>query len=367
MTTNRYRKPGMAGPHGARGVSLIELMIAMLLGLVVVAAAGGLFLTNKRVYASTETLNRIQENTRSSFEIMSRDVREAGGRVCGSSSQLVNMLRSSNSAWWASFREGVHGYDGTTSAPGTATGTAAAQRVSGTDAIDLHMANEGGHAIVQHDTPSATLDLDSTSGLANNDIVMACNTSYSVIFQVTNLNGTGVVHNGGAGAPGNCGQELQFENPDLSKCSGASAVHGYCMMGNTSAQCVKSSTEPAVLVKAGTVRWYIGYNGRNGGTSLYRANVTNRTTGATPDIVDPVEIAEGISDMQLEYRSLGAATFESASSVTDWSLVNAVRINLTAQGAEGALRGSYIEGTDGDALSREVTHVVAIRNREGVL
>jgi len=347
-----------------QGVSLIELMIAMLLGLVVVAAAGGLFLTNKRVYASTETLNRIQENTRSSFEIMSRDVREAGGRVCGNSSQLVNMLKSKDSAWWASFGQGLRGYDNGEAAPGTATGSGAAQRANGTDAIDLHLANDGGHAVVEHKTPSATLDLDSTDGLAAGDIAMVCNTSYSLIFQISGLNANGVLHNGGGSAPGNCGQEFQFENP--ANCAGASNPYGYCMMGNTSAQCVKASTEPAVLVKVGTIRWYIGNNGR-GGRSLYRASVTNRTMGATPDLVDPVEIAEGISDMQLEYRSLGGAGFVAASAVADWSTVNAVRIRLTAEGVEGALGGNYIEGTDGNALSRDVTHVVAVRNREGVL
>src|SRR5690606_16585162 len=79
-----FQRPGAARRQG--GATLIELMIALLLGLVVVAAASGLFLTNKRVYASTETLNRIQENGRVSFELMSRDIREAGGNPCGANS-----------------------------------------------------------------------------------------------------------------------------------------------------------------------------------------------------------------------------------------------------------------------------------------
>src|SRR5690606_36044467 len=98
MTANKCCNGWKARPQSMRGVSLIELMIAMLLGVVVVAAAGGLFLTNKRVYASTETLHRIQESTRSSFEIMSRDIREAGGRACGTSSTLVNMLNSNGNS-----------------------------------------------------------------------------------------------------------------------------------------------------------------------------------------------------------------------------------------------------------------------------
>lgn len=349
-----------------RGVSLIELMIAMLLGLVVVAAAGGLFLTNKRVYASTETLNRIQENTRVSFEIMSRDIREAGGRPCGGTSQLVNLLNSKDSAWWTGFEDGLHGYDAGQAAPGTATGTGLAQRAPDTDAIDLHMSNDGDYSVQKHDTPSATLDLNKVSGLAKGDIALVCNTAYSLIFQITDFAGNKVLHGGGNGNPGNCGQEFQYEEPGAGSCSGASNPFGYCMMGATSAQCVKSSEDPAALVKLGTVRWYIGNNAR-GSQSLYRARVINKTLTAVPDIIDPVEIAEGVSQMQLEYRSLGSPAFVPASSVSDWTKVNAVRISLTAQGVEGALRGSYVEGTEGDALSRDLTHVVAIRNREGVL
>lgn len=351
-----------------RGATLIELMIAMLLGLVVVAAASGLFLTNKRVYASTETVNRIQENTRVSFEIMSRDIREAAAKPCGTSSRTVNLLRSRDSAWWDQFGEGLRGYDGNQASPGTAIGAGVAQRVNGTDAIDLHLANQGDYSVVKHDTPSATLDINNVNGLTAGDFVMVCNTEYSLIFQITGFNGTGLLHNGGGSTtPGNCGSEFQFEEvPDLSSCGGASAPNGYCIMGNTSAQCAKSSEDPAALARIQTSRWYIGNNAR-GGRSLYRARVVNRTATATPDLVDAIEIAEGISEMQLQYRSNGATVWQDASAVADWTVVNAVRVNFTAQGTDGALSGGYLEGTDGEVLSRAISHVVAIRNREGVL
>lgn len=350
-----------------QGATLVELMIALLLGLVVVAAASGLFLTNKRVYASTETINRIQENTRVSFEIMSRDIREAAAKPCGGASTTVNLLRSRDSTWWDHFGEGLRGYDGNQAAPGTATGTAVAQRVDGTDALDLHMVNDGDYAVAKHNTPSATLDLTSITGLTSGDIVMVCNTQYSLIFQITGFNGKGVLHNGGAGTPGNCGSEFQFkEVPDLSDCGGASAPNGYCMLGATSAQCTKHSEDPAALARVHTSRWYIG-NNPQGGRSLYRARLVNRTVTSTPDIVDPTEIAEGITAMQLQYRSGGSTAWEDASAVADWTRVNAVRVNLTASGTEGALSGGYLDGTDGEVLERDLTHVVAIRNREGVL
>src|SRR3546814_6162052 len=76
-TTRNQRRAGYASPHLARGLSLIELMIALLLGLVVTAADGGMLPANKRAYASPATLNRHTETTRGSFDLMSRALREA--------------------------------------------------------------------------------------------------------------------------------------------------------------------------------------------------------------------------------------------------------------------------------------------------
>lgn len=347
--------------YHASGMTLIELMIAMLLGLLVVAAAGGMFLANKRVYGSTETVNRIQENSRAAFEIMSRDVREAGGNPCGAAQQ-VNMLNSRDSAWWAAFAQGLRGYDDNVSAPGT--GTAAA-RTANTDAIDLHLANRGDYAITAHSTPSSTVDLNTTSGLTVGEIVMVCNAEYSLIFQITQISSGKLSHDGGNGAPGNCGQEFQFETPG--SCSGASNPNGYCMMvtGSASAQCVKYGDDPAALVRVQSLRWYVGNNGR-GGTSLYRAVLQDKG-GAAPAIVSSDEIVEGVSDMQLEYRSFGSSNYVAAGAVTDWRRVNAVRIRLALEGVAGAMSSNSIQGTDGETLGRELAHVVAVRNREGVL
>src|SRR3546814_5610031 len=66
----------------ARGVTLIELMIALVLGLLVVAAAIGIFLSNKQVFRTSDNLSRMQENARIGFELMARDLRMAGASAC---------------------------------------------------------------------------------------------------------------------------------------------------------------------------------------------------------------------------------------------------------------------------------------------
>ncbi|MEG3182471.1 PilW family protein [Novilysobacter erysipheiresistens] len=353
----------------ARGLSLIELMIALLLGLVVTAAAGGMLLANKRVYASTATLNRIQENTRVSFELMSRDLREAGGNPCGGAIPIISQLESGDNSWWTQYADGLHGYDG--DAPGTTTGSGTAQRVAGTDAIDLHMANNGDIRVTDHQNPSAVLNVTTTAGLSDGDILMVCNNSFAMVFQASNISGTGmkIGHNGGSGT-GNCSQEFQYERNCT---SGASGDKGYCFLvpedKSVNPNCEKHSRSPATVVQVQSFRWYIGNNAR-GGTSLYRASLINETGALVPTIADTVEIAEGVSGMNLLYRANGAANFVTATAITaanSWGAVNAVQVGLTVEGAEGALKGGYLDGTDGNALSRQLTHVVALRNKEGVL
>ena len=46
--------------RATRGFSLIEMMIAMVLGLLVVGAAIGIFVSNQQAYRATEGLGRVQ-------------------------------------------------------------------------------------------------------------------------------------------------------------------------------------------------------------------------------------------------------------------------------------------------------------------
>ena len=64
------------------GFGLIELMISMVLGLLVLGAAIAVFQSNQRSFNANEGQNRIQEGARAAFEMMSRDIRAAGGTSC---------------------------------------------------------------------------------------------------------------------------------------------------------------------------------------------------------------------------------------------------------------------------------------------
>lgn len=65
------------------GLSLIELMIGMTLGLVVLGAVLYVFAGNRASYRHQESLSLVQESGRFALEILSRDIRMAGYAGCG--------------------------------------------------------------------------------------------------------------------------------------------------------------------------------------------------------------------------------------------------------------------------------------------
>jgi len=64
------------------GLSLVELMIAIALGLFVAAAMVSLFINSKQNYRLNENMSRLQENARFAVSFITRDIRMADYREC---------------------------------------------------------------------------------------------------------------------------------------------------------------------------------------------------------------------------------------------------------------------------------------------
>ena len=73
-----------------QGLSLIELMVAMALGLAIVAAVGYVYVSGVGGYKVQDTQSRMQESARFVIETVSRDVRMAGYFGCARSDNLGN-------------------------------------------------------------------------------------------------------------------------------------------------------------------------------------------------------------------------------------------------------------------------------------
>lgn len=65
-----------------RGLSLIELMIAITLGLILLTGVMQMFLSSRQVFSSQQAISRIQETGRLAMEFMGRDIRMAGYVGC---------------------------------------------------------------------------------------------------------------------------------------------------------------------------------------------------------------------------------------------------------------------------------------------
>jgi type IV pilus assembly protein PilW len=316
------------------GFGMIELMIALVLGVVVLGGALSLFASNRQAFRATEGLSRLQENARIGFEMMTRDVRDAAGTPCAKNIPMGNVVNGGPASWWLSFGNGIDGFDGAQALPGIAFGAAPAERVNGTDAIVLHSGGSSGASVIKHNPVSAQFDLNtSTHDFVAGDILLVCDYVQSTVMQMSGPMATNatVVHNTGTGSPGNCSKGLGFPT-DCSSTIGKKYQYG----------------PNSIIAKLNAVAWYIGNNAR-GGRSLYR-----KLASAAPD-----EIAEGVSDLQLTYLLPSKSAYADATNAdvaAGWKDVNAVRIAFTAASTEKV-------GTGFVPLTRTVVEVAALRNR----
>ena len=72
----------IASPRSQRGLTLVELMVALVMGMVLLAGVATVFVANKQSYRLQDSLARLQENGRFAIEFLERDIRMAGYTGC---------------------------------------------------------------------------------------------------------------------------------------------------------------------------------------------------------------------------------------------------------------------------------------------
>lgn len=327
-----------------RGFTLIELMVSMVLGLVIVGGATSLILANRQSYRTNEALSQVQESGRTAFELLARDVREAGISGCNSNGRMANVLSPTGViAWWQTWF-GMRGYEGGQVNPAVQIGTGPAERVAGTDSVNLQGLQGLGLTIETHEEVSSNFKINATTtDFVDDDILIVCDFDHAVILQVTDYNASNVtvVHNTGTGVatPGNCSKGMGYPTD----CSNP---------GNT-----YTFGRNSQIARMAAVAWYIGNNNRpgEGGRSLYRRRLG---TGAA---ILTEEVVAGVTDMKLSYREQGVNEFRDANAVGNWMNVNAMMITLTVQSADR--RVSTDTTVNSGRLERTFTNIVTLRNR----
>lgn len=338
-------------PHARRraaGFSLIELMIAMVLGLIVIAGVTSVFLAGQQSFRTNNALADVQDSSRVAFELMARDIREAGATGCNLVDyHVTNALNNQTTAWWADWQDNtLRGYADAAVDPAL-TGLSNANAVAGTSSLQLIGAGAN---------PSVTKDLFNGSNteivLANpaedlsaGDIVMVCTPGRAAIFQAGSYTAaTGTLTWSDSGHPGTSPTDLgcpMQPNP-------AFPADVYCYPVNS------------LLSKMRAVDWYIGANDE-GGRSLYRVSLENTGGAPTPT---KQEMVRDVQDMQIAYlnpandgRFYPASASTIATMGSGWAGVSAVRVTLTMQSA------FQRAGTDGNPIERTYSFTTALRNR----
>jgi type IV pilus assembly protein PilW len=322
-----------ATPSGSSGFTLIELMIAMLLGLIVIAGVVSVFLATQRSYRTNEALGDVQDSSRIAFELMAHDIRDAGLTGCTNNGKIGNVLKNgpanAGTIWWANWANAIHGYGiGTTADPAATAATASTDSLTllGTEDLGLTVNT---NVDITHFTTNAT----TAASLKTGDIAVVCDPLQATIFQATSVVAQSVEHAAGGTSPGNCSQGLDYR----SVCTTAGNAYNY--------------GPNAQVARLTAVDWYIGTNPA-GGSSLYRVSLGS---GGTLDA--PAEMVRNVSSMVLSYHQAPAAGFVKASLVTNWAAVDAVQTILILTSTDTNA------GTDGLALSKSFTAITTLRNR----
>lgn len=324
-----FRRRSVAG-----GFTLVELMVAMVLGLVVIAGAGSVFLSNQRVYRTNRALSDVQDSTRLAFELLARDIRHAGLTACSNSARVANVLKGGPAAggatWWANWNNAVRGYAGND--PVVAAGNGEGDRVANTHSLQLLGGDSASHSVASHDPTTAQFVLNEADpDYLAKDVFIVCDYDHAAIFQSSAYSASAKTV-GHATTADNCSTGLGFP-------TSCGTANFYTFGSN------------AYLTRLNVADWYIGRN-PDGGTSLYRFG---RAGGGA---LTRQEMVRGVTNLQLTYHQDGLATpFVEAASVTNWNNVSAVRATLSMRSNDTHA------STANTAITRDMTMTTTLRNR----
>ncbi len=317
-----------------RGMTLIELMIALVLGLILIAGVIQIFIANRATYAFNEGLARIQEHGRFALDHIAHTTRMGGYVGCLRDITIHNNL---NAQW--NFRDdvrnGVQGFNANGTGVGQTFAAAAVNPaasptpanwtpnlpaelnnlvIPGSDVLVVRSVSPLSTTLVPPFSSSAQLFVEDPAGFQLGDIAVVTDCQKASIFQITNITGVGfganVVHsNSGSVVPGNAGPQL--------------------------GQSYGLGSELATLQ---ATAFYIGV-GTNGTPALFQFRLQRINDNLSQFV--PEELVGGIDTMQVRYGldtdnngSVDVWQTADAIAATDWQLVASVEISLLIRASE---------------------------------
>jgi type IV pilus assembly protein PilW len=352
-----------------RGLSLIELMISITIGLIVMSALTYIFIGSRGAYRSNENLARVQETGRFALDYIGQDLRMVSFAGCHSRNLTAanTLVLARPAVTYTGVGDGLRGFENgagwTNPNPGIA-------RVRG-DVLSVRRASGAGVEISANtNVGAATVTLkNNCPRLRQSDLVVLASCERAVVFRITNVPAT--TCDGTVGA-------VTLEHRAAG--AGVGGVDGNgnngIVTGTTSYQIADSLhvDTRAVVYRFDDISYFIGTNpaGRPG---LYRVS----SNGGTEELEENVEDMDIYYGVDTSVPADGIAdSYLRADAVADWSQVVSVRISLLVVGPDLAtttgtqsyiLRDNNNDGTldrenAPDSRLRQVfTSTIALRNR----
>ena len=302
---------------GQAGFTLVELMVAVALGLFLVAVMGTIYLGSKATYLSQDAMARLQENGRFAIDTIGADLRMAGFRGClghGKATPIANTLNTPDATLYNfAVAVGASHRTGATWVPALDTaisGLAPAPNAAG-DILTIRRAVGQGRALtVEMANASAAMTVSGPSVFRTGDLLMVTDCTGAAIFQASNADAGGAIqHAAGTGM-----------TPDM-----ASGSLG------------RPFLQDALVYRMETVTYYLAPSARTGKAGLLSLwAFVNPSYDGT---VQPAELVTGVERMSV---ALGVDTdddrnadrYLAPDSVPDWTAVVSARIELLFVGSQ---------------------------------
>ncbi len=297
-----------------RGFSLVELMVAITVGLILMTGVVQMFLSSKTVFSTQQGISRVQETGRLAMEFLSKDIREAGYMGCLSRYNPVSYFSTLNDpdAFLVDFQTGIEA----TMAPPESLGISP---LDGTPVLVIRTANGGGASLTEkNNLTSGQLFIENTgktgdkcwSGICEEDILVLTDCAKARIFQATN------VQEAGGGSKVNIAHAKQASMTPGNRLSA---------WGNSPTAQFEQGGE---IIKIRTLTYYLGENTQERPALFLKEGFD-----------DPVELLEGVENMNLQFgidtnTDARVDNYVDLAGVGNWDNVLAVRVELLVQSAD---------------------------------
>ena len=254
-----------------QGFSLVELMVALAIGLVSVGAVSAVLISSATIYRVSDNRARMQENARFAITEMQKDVRMAGFMGCFNidmfPSRFTNLAKNPGN-FENDYATWIGGYEASTSgwspALNAAIGSGAQTPLAGNDVLVVRV--PGNKSVPLSDTMETTsvpVPVLSNASFTEGGLALVSDCSHANLFIVGN------------------------------KAASDKLVHASNVNSSNKTTKVFSHLEGAVATPISTVSYFVAAasDGVTGNKSLWRQD----------GLAAPEEIADGIEKMQLEY------------------------------------------------------------------